>query len=106
MWKVAKVIRKDLFVDEIVDACVIDGPAFVHINAPMTSNNYGEYCNIELTNKIRDIAARAITIDLVFYIYRDISSIKRETRVSRGVGCRISDRPETPSIKGAQGASS
>ena len=70
---------------------VIDGPAFVHMNAPTVSNTYGQYCKKELAQRVKDIARNVNRVDLVFDIYRTIS-IKRETRESRGSEVRISVR--------------
>ena len=39
-------LPKDVITFErpLVDAYVIDGPAFVHMNTPKMSSTYGEYC--------------------------------------------------------------
>ena len=99
-------LPKDVITFErpLVDAYVIDGPAFVHMNTPKMSSTYGEYFGTELTKKIRDLSDDVIRIELVFDVYRQIS-VKRETRDSQGSGYRISVRPDTPIAKGTRGSS-
>ena len=84
------------------DAYVIDGPASVHEYKPTVSNTYGQYCNQELTQKVKDIARGVDRVDLLFDVYRT-PSIKRETRESRRSGIRVSVRSETHLVKSTQG---
>ena len=81
----------------LVDACIVDGPALVQMNAPMLARTYGEYCEFELGNKVKSIANGAKRIDIVFDVYKS-NSRKRETRESRGKGegVRILIKRDTP----------
>ena len=58
---------------------VIDGPAFVHMNQPRQSRTLGDYCKIELGEKLRKIADRVEELDLVFDVYTSDSLLKTET---------------------------
>ena len=82
----------------IVEAKIIDGAAFINMNAPKSSETYGEYCNIELQQKFKSLAYGLRRLDIVFDTYLQ-NSIKSETRERRGHGIRISVRKETPIYK-------
>ena len=49
-----------------VDAYVIDGAAFVHMNPPKFSTNYGDYCEFELGWKVKSLARSVKRVDMVF----------------------------------------
>ena len=90
----ASVVRHDA---PLVDACIVDGPALVQMNAPKLARTYGEYCEFELGNKVKSIANGEKRIDIVFDVYKS-NSRKRETRESRGKGegVRILIKRDTP----------
>ena len=70
---------------------VLDGAAFVNMNPPRASNNYGEYCHQELFQKIRSAPKDTQRIDLVFNVYYE-NSLKIQTGENRGDGIRVSVR--------------
>jgi len=78
-----------------VDVKVIDGAAFVNINAPKTSKTLGEYCHEELIKKIDFMKREVQRIDFVFDTYKP-DSIKSQTRDNRGKGTRVAIRKSTP----------
>jgi hypothetical protein len=82
----------------IVETKVIDSAAFVNINAPKESKTFGEYCSIEIADKIRRLSCSLKRLDFVFDTYREVS-IKSQTREDRGKGFRVSVREETPICK-------
>ena len=57
---------------------MIDGAAFVHMNPPKLSTNYGDYCEHELGWKVKSLAKSVKRIDVVFDIYKQ-QSRKKET---------------------------
>ena len=57
----------------LADAYVIDGAAFVHMNPPKLSTNYGDYCEHELGWKVKSLAKSVKRIDVVFDIYKQQS---------------------------------
>ena len=77
-----------------VDMKVIDGVAFVCINAPKCAKTIGDYC-MEFEEKAFKIANNVQRTDFVFDIYKD-HSLKLQTQDTRGNGMRIAVRPETP----------
>ena len=78
-----------------VDMKVIDGAAFVHMNPPRNFKTYGEYCSVELKEKILLQTKDTRRCDIVFDVYRELS-IKAQTRESRGSSVRVSVRDNTP----------
>ena len=50
----------------LVDACIIDGPTLVQMNAPKLARTYGKYCEFELGSKVKSMANGAERIDRVF----------------------------------------
>eukprot|EP00794_Sanderia_malayensis_P004251 gene4251-4816_t len=78
-----------------VEAKIVDAAAFVNINAPKLSQTYGEYCSVELVDKVRKLSKDVKRLDFVFDIYKS-DSIKAQTRENRGKGERFSVRKETP----------
>ena len=91
-------IKQPQFDSPVVDGCVIDGAAFVHMNPPVVSQTYGQYCDEELRKKLISISKRISRLDLVFDVYTK-TSMKSQTRESRGAGVRVSVRSETPIYK-------
>lgn len=83
-----------------IDAYIIDGAAFVHMNPPRLSKTYGEYCETELRDKIKPLMVKSKRVDVVFDVYTP-SSLKRETREKRrkGEGVRIVIKGTTPVYK-------
>ena len=79
---------------------VIDGEAFVCMNAPKCAKTIGDYC-MELEEKAFKIANNVQLADFVFDIYKDYS-LKLQTRDTRRNGMRIAVCPETPLPKGFQ----
>ena len=75
---------------------MIDGAAFVHMNPPKLSTNYGDYCEHELGWKVKSLAKSVKRIDVVFDIYKQ-QSRKKETRQERtkNNGVRISIKKDT-----------
>lgn len=80
----------------LADAYVIDGAAFVHMNPPKLSTNYGDYCEHELGWKVKSLAKSVKRIDVVFDIYKQ-QSRKKETRQERtkNNGVTISIKKDT-----------
>ena len=78
-----------------VECSVIDGAAFVNVHQPRTSTNFGEYCKQEIKQNISYTLGQASYVDLVFDVYRDITT-KGATRAGRGKGVRVSVRNNTP----------
>ena len=78
-----------------VECSVIDGAAFVNVHQPRTSKNFGEYCKQEIKQNISYTLGQASYVDLVFDVYRDITT-KGATRAGRGKGVRVSVRNDTP----------
>ena len=62
-----------------MDVCFIVGAALVQINPPRYSKTYGEYCEKELTGKIKTNAADGEHADPVFDMYKK-SPREQETR--------------------------
>lgn len=79
-----------------VETKIIDGAAFVNINAPKTSQTFGDYCDIEISGKVSSLSRNVSRLDFVF---DRPDSIKGQTRESRGKGVRNSVRKETPIYK-------
>ena len=80
-----------------VDGCITDGAALVQTNNTRTSKTFGEYCGIEIREKVKRIANTVERVDIVFHVYRKASRT-RETRKGRGEneGVRISIKKNTP----------
>ena len=78
-------IKQPQFDSPVVDGCVIDGAAFVHMNPSVVSQTYGQYCDEELRKKLISISKRISK-----------TSMKSQTQESRGAGVRVSVRSETP----------
>ena len=80
-----------------VDGSIIDSATIVQINNPQTSKTFGEYCGIEISEKVERIDNSVERVDIVFDVYRKASR-KRETREGRGKdkGVRISIKKNTP----------
>ena len=82
----------------VVDALVIDGAALVHMNVPdVTSKTFVDYCDTQITNKIKQLAQNVSRLDVVFDVYKK-TTLKQDTRDGRGKsdGIRISVRKDTP----------
>ena len=64
---------------------------------PRTSKIFGEYCGIEISEKVERIVNTVERVDIVFDVYRKASR-KGETREGRGKneGVRISIKKYTP----------
>ena len=76
-----------------VVAKIIDGEAFININTPKTSWTFGEYCSVEVMEKVCQILLCKVLCDLILCLP---DSIKDKTRENRGIGIGISVREETP----------
>ena len=96
--KCLEIVCEPLFEAPNVSAKIIDGAAFVNMNAPKQSKTYGEYCQKEIQQKIKAIGHNISRLDLVFDIYKP-DSIKGQMREFRGKGIRVSVRVETPIYK-------
>ena len=83
-----------------VDMKVIDGAAFLCMNAPKCEKTIGDYC-MELEEKAFKIANDVQRTDFVFDVYKD-HSLKLATRETRENGMRIAVHPETPLPKDFQ----
>ena len=57
-----------------VECSVIDVAAFVNVNQPRTSKNFEEYCQQEIKQNIFYTLRHASRVDLVFDVYRDITT--------------------------------
>ena len=90
-------IREPTYDSPSVDVKIVDGAAFVHMNAPKACKNYGEYCDV-LQQKIRLLANNVLRLDMVFDMYEE-KSIKSQTRQRRGHGVRVSVQKQTPIYK-------
>ena len=64
-----------------VDACVIDGPAWVHMHPPRSSKTFEDYCCQEILASIARFNIKRV--DFVFDVYL-ADSLKREERKRRG----------------------
>ena len=60
----------------------------MNVHQPSTSKNFGEYCEREIKQIISYTLAHASRVDLVFDVYRDITT-KGATRAGRGTGVRV-----------------
>ena len=67
----------------------------MNVHQPRTSKNFGEYCKQEIKQNISYTLGQASYVDLVFDVYRDITT-KGATRAGRGKGVRVSVRNDTP----------
>ena len=56
------------------ECSVIDGAAFVNIHQPRTSKNFGKYYEPEIKQNISYTLEHASRVDLVFDVYRDITT--------------------------------
>ena len=79
---------------------VIDGAAFVCMNAPKCAKTIGDDC-MELEEKAFKIANDIQGTDFVFDIYKD-HSLKLQTQETRGNGMRIAVCHKTPLPKDFQ----
>lgn len=81
----------------VVDAIAIDGPALVHMNAPVKSvKSYGDYCDHQIVNKLLTLSGVVCRLDIVFDVYRSLS-IKQQTREDRSTGgIKVSIQKDTP----------
>lgn len=77
-----------------VEAKIIDGAAFVNIHTPKSSRTFGDYCSVEVMERVGRLSQDVARLDFVFDTYK--SDIKGEARENRGKGIRISVRKETP----------
>ena len=75
----------NLYDRPVVDAVVVDVPAFVRMNPPRLSKTYGEYCKREIGCKLIELSEATKRFDMVFDMYNK-SSFKRQTREPRGKG--------------------
>ena len=71
-----------------VECSVIDGAAFVNVHQPRTSKNFEEHCEREIKQNISYTLEHASRVDLVFNVYRDITT-KGAARAGRGKGVRV-----------------
>ena len=81
-----------------VDIKLVDRAVIVNINPKRHSKTYGEYCDVELTKRISNIAQNSDRLDLAFDIYRT-ESTKSQTRASQWKSSRVSIRKETPTYE-------
>ena len=63
----------------------------------ITSKTFGDYCNTQITNKIKQLAQNVSRLDVVFDVYKK-TTLKQDTRDGRGKsdGIRIPVRNDTP----------
>ena len=71
-----------------VDACVIDGPAWVHMHPPKSSKTFGMYCCDEVLSPI--VRSGIKRSDFIFDIYRS-DSLKKGERIRRGCNANRSE---------------
>ena len=71
-----------------VECSVIDGAAFVNAHQPRTSKNFEEHCEREIKQNISYTLEHASRVDLVFNMYRDITT-KGAARAGRGKCVRV-----------------
>ena len=78
-----------------MEAKVIDGTALININTPKTSRTFGEYCSVEVMEKVCWILKGVAWLDFVINTYKS-DSIKGQTRENRVKEIRISVKKDTP----------
>ena len=58
---------------------MIDGAALVHMNVPdITSKTFGDYCDTQITNKIKQLAQNVSRLDVVLDVYKR-PTLKQDT---------------------------
>ena len=78
------------------DTTIIDGSAMVNAIQPRTSKTFEAYAREDIMKRVELYASKHQRVDIVFDVY-DESSLKTETRSSRGPGMRrVTETSKTP----------